>query len=89
MRYRNKTNVSEEEVQISETVSVPLGDFDFVVEAFKFAGVDMEHRMSDQSVKAFDLLASEFHKSRDTDVNGGIKPFEPPFTCLICIGDLK
>ena len=89
MRYRNKTNVSEEEVQISKSVSVPLGNFDFVVEALKPAGIDMEFCMSDQTVKSFDLLASKPHESRNAAVNGGIKPFEPPFTCLIFIGDLK
>ena len=89
MRNRNKANIGEEEVQISKSVSVPLGNFDFVVETFKPAGVDMEFCMSDQTVKSFDLLASELHESRNTAVNGSIKPFKPSFTCFICIGDLK
>lgn len=89
MRYRNKANINEEEVQISESVGVSLGNFVFVVEALKPASIDMEFCMSDQTVKSFDLLTSEPHESRNAAVNGGIKPFGPSFTRFICICDLK
>lgn len=89
MRNRHKSNINEEEVQISESVGVPLGHFDFVIEALELAGIDMKIGMSNQAVKSFDLLASELHESRNAAVKGGIKPFGPSFTCFICIGDLK
>ena len=61
MRHRNKANINEEELQISKAVGIALGYFDFVIEALKPAGIDMEFCMSNQAVKSLKLLTSELH----------------------------
>ena len=49
----------------------------------------MEFSMSNQTIKSLELLASEFHESRNTAVNGGIKPFGPFTVRFTDVSDLK